>query len=336
MQQAGSVPMARVSSLMPVLQELDARACPSGALLSRHLLTRTILQDPYAEIPLARYLAVLEDAAQLAGDPLLGATVGTRFRPADLGPVGLIFAASATLRRGLERMSHCLVTWQDGTAIRVEAVEDTVIWTYLIDAPRIGPHRQDSDYTLAATLALSRAAFGTAARPREIHVAHDAPADAAGLPRILGLRPSFGQSANRLIFDRAAAERVQRQEDEGLIAVLSRHVQDLRPPTGAGDLVARVRRLILLHLGQRPITLPLIAAELNLSTRSLQRKLAEAGTALRPLILQARLERAESHRQDGRVSQAEIARRVGYADVTGLWRARRTAAGPPAQVERGR
>lgn len=344
MEQTGTVPMVRVSSLAPILRELDRRR-PSGpylpaggaeraALLARHLLSRKMLQDPYAEIPLPRYMAFLEDAAQVAGDALLCARVGTGFRPADLGPVGLIFAASSTLRRALERLARSLAAWQDGTAIGVEAKGETVVWTYSIAAPGIGPHRQDSEYTLAATLALAREVFGAAGRPQEIHVAHDAPPDAAGLARILGLRPSFGQSANRLIFERTGAERVQRAEDEGLMAVLTRHVEDLRRPPVSDDLVARVRGLIALHLGQRPITLTLVAAELGLSTRSLQRKLAESGTALRSLVLQARLDLGQGHLRDGRVSNAEIARRLGYADATGLWRAFRTATGKPPKGHR--
>ncbi|MFT4014576.1 MAG: AraC family transcriptional regulator ligand-binding domain-containing protein [Paracoccus sp. (in: a-proteobacteria)] len=292
MDQNGPVAMIRVSSLVPVLRELDRRGLQGGPLLSRHLLSRPMLADSYAEIPLQRYVAFLEDAALCAADPLLCARVGTGFRPFDLGPVGLLFAASSTLRRGLERLAQSLNAWQGGTAIRVETDGEALTWTYRIAASDIGPHRQDSEYTLAATLALARDVFGAAGRPVEIHVEHDAPEDVGGLTRILGMRPAFGQTANRLIFDRAAAERVLRPEEHGLMSVLSRHVEDLSRPPTPGDLVERVRHLIALHLGQRPVTLALVAAELNLSTRSLQRKLAEHGTALRPLVLQVLLETA--------------------------------------------
>ena len=120
------------------------------------------------------------------------------------------------------------------------------------------------------------------------------------------------------------------------MAVLLRHVEDLRRPATAGDLVTRVRGLIALHLGQRPVTLALIAAELNLSTRSLQRRLAEAGTALRPLVLQARLDMAQSQLREGRIPNAEIARRLGYADSTALWRAFKTATGTSPRAQRDR
>lgn len=329
MDQNRPVALIKVSSLVPILRELDRRGLQGDSLLFRHLLNRRLLADPYAEIPLPRYVAFLEDAALFAADPLLCARVGTGFRPTDLGPVGFLFAASSTLRRGLVRLAKSLNAWQDGTAMRVEADGDALIWTYRIAAQDVGPHRQDSEYTLTATLALARNVFGAAGRPVEIHVEHDAPDDINGLTRILGLRPSWGQNANRLIFDRVAAERVIHTEDGGLISILSRHVEDLMRPAGTGDLVERVRHLIALHLGQRPVTLNLIAAELNVSTRSLQRKLAENGTALRMLVMQARLETAQIQLREARSSNAEIARRLGYADGTGLWRAFKTATGLP-------
>ena len=96
------VPLIRVSSLGPVMAELDRRGPRADALLATHLMTRAQLNDPYHKVPLARYVAFLEDAARVEGDELLGARVGGQFRPTHLGPVGLLFGASSTLRRGFE------------------------------------------------------------------------------------------------------------------------------------------------------------------------------------------------------------------------------------------
>ena len=301
------VPLIRVSSLMPVVEEMDRRGPRAEALIARHLLSRAQLSDPYLEIPLARYVAFLEEAAAVEGDPLLGARVGGQFRPAHLGPVGLLFGSSSTLRRGLERLARWLMAWQDGTVMRIEAEADRLVWTYRLDSG-IGPRRQDSEYSVAATLALAREAFGAAGRPVAIEVEHDAPADPGPLSRLLGLRPAFNQPGNRLIFDLAEAERVQRNEDRDLMAVLERHVADLcQPVQGPEGLVGKVRTLVLMHLGHRPITLPMIAAELRTSPRTLVRA--------------CRLELGRVQLLAGRTSTAEIARTLGYADATAFWRA---------------
>lgn len=341
---AGSAPQAprisqiRVSSLLPILRVLDQQKRRADAVLSRNMLSRSLLSDPYTQIPLHRYLAFLEDAAAVCHDPALCARIGTSFRAVDLGPVGLIFGGSASLRRGLERLAGLLNAWQDGTAIRVEPQDEHLVWTYRLDLPEDCPHRQDSEYTLAATIALARDAFGSAGRPVEVHVEHAEPedvADVADITRILGVRPLFGQTANRLYFDLAAAEKVLRAEDAGLMVILSRHLADLSRAPDGGDLLQQVRSLIRLHLGQRPVNLALIAGELNLSPRSLQRRLSDQDTSLRSLLLEARLELGRTQLRDARTSNAEIARRLGYADGTAFWRAFKKGTGKPPSQHRG-
>lgn len=325
--------MIRVSSLGPILRVLDQRARRADRLLSRNMLTRSMISDPYAEIPLRRYVAFLEGAAEACNDAFLCARVGTGFRPADLGPVGLVFGGSATLRRGLERLASMLNAWQDGTMIQVEAQAEHLVWTYRLEDPSLWPRRQDSEYTLAATIALARDAFGAAGRPVEVHVEHAEPGSTSDLDRLLGVHAQFGQMANRLFFDLAAAEKVLRAEDADLLTILSRHLEDLSHRPEGGDMMQRVRSLVQLHLGQRPVTLTLIASELSLSPRTLQRQLAAQEASLRALVLEARLELGSIQLRDGRASNAEIARRLGYADSTAFWRAfkKGTGAAPSKQ-----
>ncbi len=331
------MPLIRVSSLIPVVRELDRRRMPADALLARHLMKRDELSNPYAEIPLARYVAFLEASAEATGDPGFGAEVGTLFRPAALGPVGLLFGASATLRRGLERLVRTLATWQNGTSIGLHDDEGVLVWSYRIEDPLIWPRRQDSEYTLAATFTLAREAFGVSARLIEAEVEHPAPEDPGPLPRIIGLRPAYGQPGNRLIFDLREADRPHRTEDAEMMAMLERHLEDLRQPVSDAGLLAQVRALIGLHLGHRTISVPMVARELGVSARTLQRRLAEEGTSLRSLLHQVRVDLGRVHLREGRTSNAEIARALGYTDATAFWRAFKAGTGsPPSQFRRAR
>lgn len=317
----------RVSSLGPVIDELDRRGANADVLMARHLMNRAQLADPYHEIPLVRYVAFLEDAALTGADDLLGARVGGHFRPAHLGPVGLLFGSSATLRRGLDRLSRWLNVWQAGTAIKVGEEDGVLVWSYRLDS-EFWPRRQDTEYTLAATIALAREAFGASGRPREIHIEHAEPDESAQLTRILGLRPHFGQPGNRLVFDLTEADRVHRKEDRDLLAILERHITDLcQPADGPEGLIGKVRTLVLMHLGHRAITLPVIASELHVSPRTLQRRLADEGTSLRTLVRECRLELGRLHLRDGRAASAEIARALGYSDSTTFWRAFKAGTG---------
>ncbi len=329
------MPLIRVSSLIPVVRALDRRL-PADALLARHLMNRDELSNPYAEIPLARYVAFLEAAAEAAGDPGFGAEVGTSFRPAALGPVGLLFGASSTLRRGLERLVRTLTTWQDGTSIGLHDEDGVLVWSYRIEDPLIWPRRQDSEYTLAATVTLAREAFGSSARLIEADTEHPAPEEEGPLARIIGLRPRYNQPSNRLIFDLSEADRPRRTEDLEMMAMLGRHLEDLRQPADDANLLSQVRALIGLHLGHRTISVPMVARELGVSARTLQRRLADEGTSLRSLLNQVRVDLGRVHLRDGRASNTEIARALGYTDATAFWRAFKAGTGsPPSEFRRG-
>lgn len=329
--------LIRASTLAPVIEELDRRRISGvDAMLARFSLTRARLADPYAELPLAGYVALLEHAAVATEDPLLGARVGSQFRPAHLGPVGLLFGASSTLRRGLMRLARWVGAWQDGVVMRVAEEDDVVVWSYRLGDHTLWPRRQDSEYTLTATVALAREAFGSSGRPIEAHLEHAEPDDPTPLSRALGLKPMFGQPTNGLVFSVAEADRVHRAEDRDLMTILERHVADLvQPEQGEDGLLARARTLVRAHLGRRRVTVPSMAAELNVSSRTLQRRLAEEGTSLRALVLQCRLELGRMHLRDGRISNAEIARVLGYADSTAFWRAFKAGVGStPSQHRR--
>ena len=65
----------------------------------------------------------------------------------------------------------------------------------------------------------------------------------------------------------------------------------------------------------------LIARSLGLSTRTLTRKLGEAGTDFREMTDAELQRRAGSYLKSGAFTMAEIGERLGYADPTGFSRA---------------
>ncbi len=84
-----------------------------------------------------------------------------------------------------------------------------------------------------------------------------------------------------------------------------------------------MRGLISIYLGHKPVTLQAIAADLRISVRTLQRRLADEGTSLRDLIRDTRATIAATN-MEADVQMARIAEVLGYADSTVFWRARKS------------
>jgi len=313
--------MIRASVLAPLLRRLD-EAGQADALLRGSFMSRTQLADPYAPIPLARYNALFEAAAAALKDPAIGLRLGLAVRPADLGPLGLLFTAAATPGAALARFSALVAALQGGTQAALHQQGEVTFWTYRIDDPTIWPRRQDSEFSLAAICKLLQATAGPGLHPVEAQFEHAAPASTAAHERVFRAVLRFGQPANRLIFANADLTRPHGAADTGLALILERHIAELlQEPDEAADLVQSVRRMISTRLGQTEITIEPLAACLGLSPRTLQRRLGEAGTSLRQLLREHRQAMADLHVGSGQRSQASIAEALGYSDGTAFGRA---------------
>jgi AraC-like DNA-binding protein len=313
----------RASVLAPLVEQIDRRSGKTDLLLAAHGLLRSQLDDPYAMIPMARYIEIFEHAALITEEPSLGARLGTLFKPSDIGPIGILFSISGTIRAGFERLAKYVNAVQSATSSGVFEENGNLVWSYRLEDGRMWPRRQDSEFSVAASCQLVRSCFTKSWKPLEVHFEHLAPRDRSLLERIFRCPLKFGESANRIIVAGSNASRLYRHEDPALSAVIERHVVELMsntpPPTSTRE---RVCALIGIYLGHKPITLPAIAAEFGISVRTLQRRLSEEGTSLRDLVRDVRRSIA-STQIEAHVQKARIAEVLGYADSTVLWRARR-------------
>lgn len=313
----------RASVLAPLVEQIDRRSGKTDLLLASHGILRSQLDDPYAMIPMARYVAIFEEAALVTGEASLGARLGTLFKPSDIGPIGVLFSISGTIRAGFERLAKYVNTVQSATSSGVFEEDGNLVWSYRLEDPKMWPRRQDSEFSVVASCQLVRSCFAKSWKPLEVHFEHMAPRDRSVLERIFRCPLIFGESANRIIVEGRDATRLYRQEDPALSAVLERHVAELVGKTMVPDSISeRVRGLIGIYLGHKPITLPAIATELRISVRTLQRRLAEEETSLRDLVRETR-ETIAATQLAAHVQKSRIAEVLGYADSTVLWRAQK-------------
>ena len=99
------------------------------------------------------------------------------------------------------------------------------------------------------------------------------------------------------------------------------------------EIVAAVERLLRSRLAQQP-RLDEVARTLNLSERSLRRKLAESGRIFREIHDRVRAERALQLLQAGALSVADVGSAVGFSDPREFRRAFKRWTGMPPQEAR--
>ena len=335
-------PTIRANLLASLAAELIRRGADADSLLATHIEGRTLGRDPYQETPLHAYVALFEAAAEAVGDPLLGARMGARFQPEELGPLGVVFVAAPSLRAALGRLVFFLRAWQGGTSAALEVGRDGAEWSYRIDDDSLWPRRQDAEFTLSATCGFIRALLGAGWAPVEVHFEHARPSDRGvqrALEAVFRCPVVFDQGLNRIVIDGRDLDRPAHSARQALAPYLEQHLRDLMGPTSRSRrCTEQVSRVIAQRMGRKPTDVASLALELGLSRRTLQRRLKQEGNTLRELIRSHRLKLAEPALERGGEPIGSIASQVGYADPTVFSRAFRSWRGssPRAHRQHGR
>jgi AraC-like DNA-binding protein len=310
--------MIRANLLEPILDALQGH--DTAALLRDYALPQTPI-DPYQLIPLAKYVALFEHAAQLLEDPCLGLKLGHAFRPDLLGPLGFLFQASVNLRQALQQLTSWLSVWQSATRVELIAGDTTADYIYQIGAASIRPRRQDAEYSLAALCSLIRNFLGCQWSPLEVHFEHSSNMRRA-YEHSFHAPVFFGQNVNRIVMRAGDLSRAGIASDRSMMPFMERHLHDLAEESREPEtLASQVNYLIARRMGAGPLTVSAVAQELGLSARSFQRRLAEERTSLRRLVRDQRRILAESLMKDRSATVTDVAHTCGYSETAVLSRA---------------
>ncbi|MEU4313556.1 AraC family transcriptional regulator ligand-binding domain-containing protein [Nocardia sp. NPDC024068] len=246
-----------------------------------------------------------------------------------LGNFGLhdyLFSTAPTLAEGLARSEqHAdLITTNIGFAVSGDSEEEANADVRLRNGHGRG-RELATQFALAAVVTRARNATGRDVHPVRIRFRQAAPRRYQPFVEMFGTRQvEFGAPTDQITFRTADLELPLATADPALAPILVRCAAALPPPprlevTWAGQVHQALKAL----LGDGRVTIDRVARYLATSSRSLQRRLADEGTTWTRELDRARSAMVEQRFQDTPdVTQAALARRIGYADAGALRRAR--------------
>src|SRR5262249_30331159 len=147
--------------------------------------------------------------------------------------------------------------------------------------------------------------------------------DVSELVQTLGTsRLEFAAEANGLVLSHAVLGLPILTSDPPLLSLLDQHAeQSLAARASPSRLLGRVRQSVRDNLRRESPSLETIAAALKMSPRTLQRRLGEEGASFQQLVDSVREELARVHVGQGKMTLAEIAFELGYAEQSAFLRA---------------
>lgn len=308
-------------------------------LLAGTELTEELLRDPDAQIDAHTELAVIRNLVRALPDqPAMGVEVGRRYRITTFGIFGFACVSSPTLAEAIDfalryldlSFTFCLpvaqlrdgefVGWIHDESVPVDVRQ------FLVERDVTAMHQVMSDL-LGQHLALTRAEFRFPEPPYADRIAE-----------VTVVRPRFGQPRNLVALDPAILGRPLPQANEHTLAICLAQCRNLvhrrRARTG---IAAEVRARLVPRGGAAPPPIDVVAADLNMSTRTLRRHLEAVGTGYRALLDEVRQALAEEMLTTTPLSVSDVAIRLGYAEAsTFIYAFKRWTGRTPAAYRRAR
>jgi AraC-like DNA-binding protein len=172
------------------------------------------------------------------------------------------------------------------------------------------------ELSVAALVATAREVTGVAVIPRRIELDSNDDGEVA-LERFAGCKVEYGAALSRITLAAETLALPLIGSDPALAQIVRAHVEDrMGRMTAAETWSGRTRDLLLAGVGRTACELADIARQLHLSTRTLQRRLAEEDTTFAEILDDVRRELGMRYLTTGTLGTGEVAYLLGFAELS--------------------
>lgn len=307
---------------MPLVRNIALVAARRGAGLDEVCkaigVTRETLEDPKAIATLDQCIKAWEQALHYTKDPFLGLHLGEMTSPGLVGMVGYFMESSPDLLTAF----HNLVEFKhlvDSDPSYVEIRGDEFI--YHMDADplwnEISPEtaRHVVEHGFSTIPNFIRLLCGKAVYPLRVHTRFPRPRDTREYVRILKTEPVFDQDSDYMVFKMSDMRLPLISHNPVLNAIFKELLEKEIAGMGTSATFSdEVRRVILKKFSAAIPQLAEVAASLNITPRTLQRRLREEGVTFQSIVEKVKSELAISLLKKPNLTVNEIAYKLGYME----------------------
>lgn len=273
-------------------------------------------------VALKRWQALLQQARDLDAGPKATFTLrlARGIAPRHFGIVGFAALACSTLAEALQRLERHHRAIYDVNLAQVRPCAEGLCIEWGVARGRPGALVDET--AIAALIQLTREFTGRPVRALAVDFVNPRPADVRPYEDFFGGPVRFGQPSTRVVLAARDLALPLRGADAALLALLDAQAERLLQEVAAVTGPLAVWRQALVGLIRSGRTqLADLADNLQMSPRSLQRRLAEQGISFQALLGQTRQQLAEAYLRDASVELAEVALLLGYSEQSASTRA---------------
>lgn len=265
--------------------------------------------------------AIWSAAETLSNDPFFGLNMGEMVRPSYLHITSYVAMTSDTLYSAYSNITHYMPLISEAADIDI-VHEGKFFWIrYLPTADKASFSRHQYEAVVSMMVFFTRWLLGERDLvPVAVHFEHSPGPDINAYQHHFGIAPKFSKPFTGVQFPREILRRPVVESDPGLNQLHKSHADKLLSIHKNSSWSARVIKVIL-DVGHFQLSREKVAEELNISTRTLQRRLQEEGTSFLDIIDAQRRYKAEEMICHSTKTLKEIALDLGFSEPSTFYRA---------------
>lgn len=294
------------------------------------------LDNPHVRYSAKQGHLVWTRTSEMLSDPGFGLTIAQVWQPSDFHALGCAFMASTTLRDALNRLVRYNALVYDMVSYSVVERNDHAIVSYSTKHSELEEPAILEDTRWTVVLDACRRVYGADLDPLEVTFLHTEPDSAMDeFSGFFRCPVRFGEPVATMIFPAEILDRPLPASNRELALTLDRTLSEYLAKLQRDDIVSRTKRVISDYLPSGNLTDKVVADALQMSPRTLQRKLAAEDTTFRKLVETVRQELAVSYLADARFTLVEISYLIGFSEQSSFSRAFKRWTGSTPQEFRG-
>ena len=322
--------LARNTLLANIFELAESFGVDRAQIIAAIGLDRSKANQQGALIPSEMLIDATEFAAARSGRRAFGLMLGSRGDHRLLGPLGLLMEQSVSGEEVLSVASRYMHLHNN--ALRYSHIPQRGREVVRLEVLARG-HSEPRHYIealLAMCTQICRLLLGSKWRPEAVLFEHAPIADRLAYARVFGPSVKFKQSMNALILRSSDFKNAVRTSDPELKHLLDIFIQDLNARYRQ-DLQGKVSGLIGTLLPSGSMSIERVAALVELTPRTLQRKLKAEGTSFHALLTEVRIAMVDRYLRIDGLTAGEIAPFLGFSELSGVSRFLRTHVGASAR-----
>jgi AraC-like DNA-binding protein len=304
----------RAASLRGFAALLAVHGLSAAAMLREVGLPVDAEHDPDSRLPVAAVNALLELAASRSGLDDFGLRLAEQRGFSNLGPLTALARDEPDIRSALQMLIAFLPLHNDALEIRIQEAGDLVLLAVELHDPGFAPVVQATDIAVAMLCRILQTLFGTEWTPQMVCFERARPARLQKAQDMFGIRPMYEQTFSGLVLLRADLDRPNSRAELGLKPYMAALKEQF--VSAGGQLVPRVQSLVGMLLPTGRCKATVVASQLGLSRRSLDRALAAEGTSFQAILDAVRREIALRQVLQRRRRLTDIAVSTGFQSLS--------------------